>query len=86
MGPLLAPDEHAVEDVVVFGAGQVGAAIARSLTTQGIGVRVIEPDRERAREVAEELPAVPRLQHRRESTSTSSSASGSGARRQPSSR
>ena len=53
---LLAPDEHAVEDVVVFGAGQVGAAIARALTTQGIGVRVIEPDRERAREVAEELP------------------------------
>ena len=55
-GSLLAPDEHAVEDVVVFGAGQVGAAIARSLATQGIGVRVIEPDRERAREVAEELP------------------------------
>ncbi len=35
----------------------MGTAIARMLTTQGIGVRLIEPDRERAREVAEELPA-----------------------------
>ena len=35
----------------------MGAAIARMLTAQGIGVRVIEPDRERAREVAEELPS-----------------------------
>jgi trk system potassium uptake protein TrkA len=41
---------------VVYGAGQIGVAIARALTTQGIGVRVIEPERERAREVAEELP------------------------------
>jgi trk system potassium uptake protein TrkA len=55
-GALLAPGEGAVEDVVVFGGGQVGAAIARLLTTQGIGVRLIEPQRERAREVAEELP------------------------------
>ena len=53
---LLARGERPVEDVVVFGGGQVGAAIARSLTTQGIGVRVIEPDRDRARMVAEELP------------------------------
>jgi trk system potassium uptake protein TrkA len=56
-GALLAPGEKTVEDVVVFGGGQVGAAIARMLTAQGIGVRVIEPDRERAREVAEELPS-----------------------------
>jgi trk system potassium uptake protein len=55
-GALLAPGEGAVEDVVVFGGGQVGAAIARLLTTQGIGVRLIEPQRERALEVAEELP------------------------------
>jgi trk system potassium uptake protein TrkA len=56
-GRLLAPGEKAVKDVVVFGGGQVGSAIARSLTRQGIGVRLIEPDRERARMVAEELPA-----------------------------
>jgi len=55
-GALLEPGEGAVEDVVVFGGGQVGAAIARLLTAQGIGVRLIEPQRERAREVAEELP------------------------------
>jgi trk system potassium uptake protein TrkA len=55
-GQLLAPGQHPVEDVVVYGAGQIGVAIARALTTQGIGVRVIEPERERAREVAEELP------------------------------
>jgi trk system potassium uptake protein TrkA len=55
-GALLAPGEGSVEDVVVYGGGQVGAAIARMLTTQGIGVRVIEPDRERALAVAQELP------------------------------
>jgi trk system potassium uptake protein TrkA len=55
-GALLAPGEGVVEDVVVFGGGQVGAAIARMLATQGIGVRIIEPHLERAREVAEELP------------------------------
>ena len=56
-GSLLAPGEHTVEDVVVFGGGQVGAAIARQLSSQGIGVRVIEPQRDRAREIAEELPS-----------------------------
>lgn len=55
-GALLAPGERPVEDVVVYGGGKVGAAIARSLAGQGIGVRVIEPLRERARDVAEELP------------------------------
>jgi trk system potassium uptake protein TrkA len=55
-GALLAPGEGVVEDVVVFGGGQVGTAIARMLDTQGIGVRLIEPQRDRAREVAEELP------------------------------
>jgi trk system potassium uptake protein TrkA len=55
-GSLLAPGEEAVKDVVVFGGGQIATAIARSLVAQGIGVRLIEPDRERAREVAEELP------------------------------
>ena len=47
-----------VEDVVVFGGGQVGTAIARLLAAQDIGVRLIEPDRDRARAVAEELPDV----------------------------
>jgi trk system potassium uptake protein TrkA len=55
-GSLLSPGEAAVKDVVVFGGGQVGTAIARLLAAQDIGVRLIEPDRDRARAVAEELP------------------------------
>ncbi len=55
-GTLLAPWEKPVEDVVVYGAGQVGSAITRQLIEQGIGVRVIEPDRDRARRIAEEQP------------------------------
>jgi trk/ktr system potassium uptake protein len=55
-GTLLAPWEKQVEDVVVYGAGQVGSAITRQLIEQGIDVRVIEADRERARRVAEEIP------------------------------
>jgi trk system potassium uptake protein TrkA len=53
---LLAPGAGTVEDVVVYGGGQMGTAIARMLITQRIGVRLIEPDKDRAREVAEELP------------------------------
>jgi trk/ktr system potassium uptake protein len=53
---LLAPGAGTVEDVVVYGGGKVGTAIARMLAGQRIGVRLIEPDKERAREVAEELP------------------------------
>jgi trk system potassium uptake protein len=42
-------------DVVVFGAGKVGTAIARMLLGQGIGVRLIEPSPAQARRVADEL-------------------------------
>ncbi|HEU0336590.1 MAG TPA: Trk system potassium transporter TrkA [Gaiellaceae bacterium] len=53
----LAPGEAAkVEDVVVYGGGRTGVAIARQLLVQRIGVRLIEPSRDRAREVAETLP------------------------------
>ncbi len=56
-GELLSPgDGGAVEDVVVYGGGQVGVAIARQLLEQHIGVRLMEPDRARARHIAEELP------------------------------
>ncbi len=56
-GRLLAPGEGAIEDVVVFGGGQVGTAIARQLLEQRISVRIIEPARDRARRIAEDLPA-----------------------------
>ena len=55
-GELIAPGTGKVRDVVIFGAGQAGIAIARLLLEQGIGVRVIEALRERARVVAAELP------------------------------
>ncbi len=47
-----------VQDVVVFGAGRVGTAVAKLLLEQGMGVRLVEADRDRARLVAEHLPGV----------------------------
>lgn len=53
---LLTPARRKVNDVVIFGAGRTGTATARVLIQQGIGVRLIESDPERARDVAEDLP------------------------------
>ena len=59
---LIAPGTGKVSDVVIFGAGRAGSAIARVLLDQGIGVRMIEASHERARVVAAELPEV-RVHH-----------------------
>ena len=48
--------EQLVDDVVIFGAGQTGLAIARVLLGQKIRVRIVEARADRAREVAEQLP------------------------------
>ena len=53
---LIAGDKPRVDDVVIFGAGRAGTAIARVLLDQDIHVRLVEADRERAREVADALP------------------------------
>ncbi len=53
---LLWPEGGAVRDVVIYGAGRVGSAIARVLLSQGISVRLIEASREQARRAAEALP------------------------------
>jgi len=53
---ILAPDTGRVDDVVIYGAGRTGVAIARLLLDQQIRVRLIEANPERARRVAEELP------------------------------
>ena len=45
-----------VDDVVIFGAGRIGVAVARMLLGQQVRVRLIEADRDRARTVAEKLP------------------------------
>ena len=55
-GELIEPGTGAATDVVIFGAGHSGTAVARVLLEQGIGVRLIEASRERARFVAAELP------------------------------
>ena len=46
---LVSPRRGHVRDVVVYGARELGAAIARALLQQGLEVRVIEPDVARAR-------------------------------------
>ena len=53
---ILAPGRGKAEDVVIFGCGRIGTAVARILLEQDIRVRMIEARRERALEVAEQLP------------------------------
>ncbi len=53
---LMTRGRRRVDDVVIFGAGRTGVATARLLLKEGIGVRLIEPNVERAREVADLLP------------------------------
>jgi trk system potassium uptake protein len=55
-GSIMARGERRVDDVVIYGGGATGLAIARVLLDQRIRVRLIEPRKERAREIAEELP------------------------------
>jgi trk system potassium uptake protein TrkA len=55
-GRIMARSDQLVDDVVIFGAGATGRAIAGVLVDQRIRVRLVEPNEERAREVAEELP------------------------------
>jgi len=55
---IVSHDVGPIDDVVVFGAGRTGRAIARTLITQGIRVRLIEPDPVKARMVAEDLAEV----------------------------
>jgi trk system potassium uptake protein TrkA len=55
-GDLIAPGGGTVRDVVVFGGGRAGVAVARLLLDQGVGVRIIEASRERARDIAAQLP------------------------------
>jgi trk system potassium uptake protein TrkA len=52
---LLAPRGQRVRDVVIFGGGPEGTAIAELLLTQGISVRLVEVHRDRAEELAERL-------------------------------
>jgi trk system potassium uptake protein TrkA len=53
---IIAPADTRVEDLVIYGAGRAGLAIARVLLEQGIRVRIVEAHLEKAREAAEEVP------------------------------
>jgi trk system potassium uptake protein len=53
---IMARHRRRVDDVVVYGAGRIGVAVARLLLQQSIRVRLIEASPQRAREVAELLP------------------------------
>ena len=54
---IIAPTESRVEDVVIYGAGRTGLATARILVEQGIRVRIVEANREKAGTAAEEVPS-----------------------------
>jgi trk system potassium uptake protein len=45
-----------VNDVIVYGAGRIGTAIARVLCDREVRVRILDVDEDRAREAAETLP------------------------------
>jgi trk system potassium uptake protein TrkA len=53
---IVAGGEQRTGDVVVFGGGRTGVAIARLLLSQGSRVRIVESDSRRAHEIAELLP------------------------------
>jgi trk system potassium uptake protein len=55
---VVARDTGRVEDAVIFGAGQMGTAIARVLVERGIRVRIVDAQRERVAHVAGALPNV----------------------------
>jgi trk system potassium uptake protein TrkA len=53
---IVAREEGRLDDIVIVGAGNTGVAVGRLLLEQGLRVRLVEANGERAREVAEELP------------------------------
>lgn len=55
---LLWPDGGTVRDMVIYGAGRVGSAIARVLRDQGLTIRMVEASEEQAHRAAEAFPDV----------------------------
>ncbi len=53
---ILSHVERPVSDVVIYGGGRIGLVLARVLLDQGSGVRIVEAQAARAREIADELP------------------------------
>jgi trk system potassium uptake protein TrkA len=57
-GDTLSQDTQRLDDIVIFGAGRTGRAVARALVDQGLRVRIIEPDPTRAKFAAAQFPNV----------------------------
>ena len=53
---VIARSSEEVEDVVIFGAGQMGTTIARVLLARDLRVRLVDADHQRAVDAAEALP------------------------------
>ena len=49
-------DIHRVRDTIIVGGGTIAFYLARMLVNAGISVKILESDRDRARELSEELP------------------------------
>jgi trk system potassium uptake protein TrkA len=56
---LIAHGDRQVDDIVVFGAGRMGATIATVLQQRDIRVRLVDAEADRARDVAKALPQIP---------------------------
>jgi trk system potassium uptake protein TrkA len=54
----LARERQTIDDVVIFGAGRMGTTIGGVLVGRGTRVRLVDADRERAHDAAEEMPDV----------------------------
>ena len=53
---IIGPEDRRIREVVICGAGHMGVAIADLLLDQGIDVRLVEIDRDRASVVSEAVP------------------------------
>ena len=54
----LGREQHKIDDIVIFGAGRMGTTIGGLLVGQGLRVRLVDADRERAHDAAEGMPDV----------------------------
>lgn len=57
-GRRMTPNARAVDDVVIFGCGKMGTAVAERLLERGIRLRAVDGRRDRAEEIAQALPGV----------------------------
>tara|TARA_B100001173_G_scaffold309256_1_gene321199 strand:+ start:214 stop:1563 length:1350 start_codon:yes stop_codon:yes gene_type:complete len=52
---LLGTEKQNIENIMILGAGRIGSKLARDLSSEGLNVKIIEIDKEKANNLAEEL-------------------------------